>query len=195
MSMKRNGFTLIELMIVVGVLGILITLAAPSMYDLILTQRLKGIHAQVGTDLQFARSEATSRNVKTFVRFAETAGALTCYIVYASPLKETGNEKVCACDRAPKCEDDGVEVRTVVVPAELKVRVAPANNTPEVFGFNPATGALVIPVSDTVVIPPPPYFVDTAADAARSLRTVVGAAGRPLNCSPAGSRISGAPCP
>ena len=58
---RQRGFTLIELMVVVAVLGTLVMLVAPSFRDMILMQRLRGINAQVTTDMQFARSEAVSR--------------------------------------------------------------------------------------------------------------------------------------
>lgn len=52
------GLTLIELMITIAVVGVLLALAAPSFYEFMLVQRLKGVNAELVTDLQLARSEA-----------------------------------------------------------------------------------------------------------------------------------------
>jgi type IV fimbrial biogenesis protein FimT len=187
------GFTLVELMIVVGVLGILVTLAAPSMYDFILTQRLKGISAQITTDMQFARSEATSRNVKTHVRFSSATGQ-TCYMIYAS-TSEDGTKNICGCEKTPRCGGDGTELRTVNIPSNLKVQVLESTNPLSMYSYDPSTGGLVIPVGDADLPVPPAYYVDATINQSRTLRTVVSLAGRPITCAPPGSSMSAPPCP
>ncbi|MBI4195798.1 MAG: GspH/FimT family pseudopilin [Betaproteobacteria bacterium] len=57
-----RGFTLIELMIVVVLLAVLISLAAPSMRDLVRDQRIKTATFDVYSSLVYARSEAIKRN-------------------------------------------------------------------------------------------------------------------------------------
>jgi type IV fimbrial biogenesis protein FimT len=189
--MKRNGFTLVELMIVVGVLGILITLAAPSMYDFILTQRLKGISSQITTDMQFARSEATSRNQLMHVRFSVLTGASTCYSIYS------GNVGSCDCKNTPVCGATGSEVRTVSVPANQKVRVLQTGNGRLVdkFSYDPTTGSIRVVDGDGNLQPPTPYTIEALIDTERTLRTIVSAGGRPLTCAPSGSKMSVPACP
>ena len=58
-----QGFTLIEMMFVVVILTILITVAAPSMSNLVRDQRVKTAVGDVYAALAFARSEAIKRNV------------------------------------------------------------------------------------------------------------------------------------
>ena len=63
----RCGFTLIELLVTLSVLGILMTLAAPSVMDLITSNRLKTAAFDLVVSLNYARSEAIKRNVDATV--------------------------------------------------------------------------------------------------------------------------------
>jgi type IV fimbrial biogenesis protein FimT len=59
---RKRGFTLIELIVVVVVIAVLLTLALPSMADLLERRRLIGAAESVYGHLQFARTEAIKRS-------------------------------------------------------------------------------------------------------------------------------------
>lgn len=58
----KRGFTIIELMIVLVVVGVLASIAAPSLRDVVVRTRLKTAASDLHTSLMFARSEAIKRN-------------------------------------------------------------------------------------------------------------------------------------
>jgi type IV fimbrial biogenesis protein FimT len=60
---RAAGFTLAEMLIVVAILGILSAIAAPSMADMIRTQRLRTAAFDIFAALTLARSESIKRNV------------------------------------------------------------------------------------------------------------------------------------
>jgi type IV fimbrial biogenesis protein FimT len=63
----RSGFTIIELMTTLVILGILVTIAIPSFNDLIVGTRIKGAASDIYGALTFARSEAIKRNINVTV--------------------------------------------------------------------------------------------------------------------------------
>ena len=70
------GFTLVELMVVVAVLGILAVFAVPSMAAMINNGRLQSSSGELVAVMQLARSEAVRRNSR-MVACAATSGT-TC---------------------------------------------------------------------------------------------------------------------
>ena len=64
---RRYGFTIIELLTTIVILGILMTIAIPSFNDLIVSTRVKGAASDIYAALTFARSEAIKRNINVTV--------------------------------------------------------------------------------------------------------------------------------
>lgn len=195
-----GGFTLVELLIVVALGVVLLTLAAPSFNEFILMQRLKGINAQLVTDIQYARSEAVSRNVPMHMKFqAATGGAqMSCYVMYTTTTDITSNAVANECDctaaEGLRCVNPATEVRTVQVPVSSSVRVAILSGQASNFAFNPRTGGIQIGAVDTVPPDPSEFSVEAFIDAQRKLRDSVGLAGRVKVCIPTGSTVGGTAC-
>ena len=61
---RFRGFTLIELLMAVALLGIIATLAAPSMTNFVIRQRVSSQANEMMLSLAFARSEALKRNAE-----------------------------------------------------------------------------------------------------------------------------------
>jgi type IV fimbrial biogenesis protein FimT len=76
---KNSGFTLLEIIIVIAIIGIISALAVPSYRDMIERNRLKQVAEALKSDLQFARTEAIKRSQNSVIsRSPGTAGGW-CY--------------------------------------------------------------------------------------------------------------------
>lgn len=179
---KASGFTIIELIVVVAVAALLLTVAAPSMREFIVKQRLKSVNAELVSDLQWVRSEAISRNLLLRVQFQETA-AMTCYVAYiqaAGPL--------CDCTRPPGtnvCTGAYVELRTVQIPTSSDVQVKRTVGVGAI-GFMP----------DGMMNVVAPYVLETSRVSLGSgkLQVTFNGTGRPGVCSPDASVVGVASC-
>ncbi|NQZ52868.1 MAG: prepilin-type N-terminal cleavage/methylation domain-containing protein [Piscirickettsiaceae bacterium] len=98
MDQKQKGFTLIELMVVVVILGVLVAIAFPSFVETLDRRKLKGAGDKLFADLLFAKTEAIKRNTPVRITFKGN-GATWCY----------GIAENVACDcTAADCVIDGV---------------------------------------------------------------------------------------
>jgi prepilin-type N-terminal cleavage/methylation domain-containing protein len=98
---NTRGFTLIELMITLVVVGVLAALAAPSFTQIIHKRVLKGASDKLFADMHYAKSEAIKRNKKVHISFSNS-GTSWCYGMAV--------DASCDCsDNVPACELDGVK--------------------------------------------------------------------------------------
>ena len=157
-------------------------------------QRLRGANSELVTDLQFARTEAAARNQLMRVRFQSNT-AMTCYQIYTSPANTVRCDCLLGPGAACTAAAGTAEVRTVQVPRSLSVQIGVPAGSLASFAFSPINGAIQSIPADSLGAPIQAFIADTAIDTARSLRTIVNAAGRPTVCAAAGSTMSVAACP
>lgn len=70
---RRRGFSLLELLIVISVIGILLAIAAPNIFSLLNSQTLTGEGALIRNKLTLARQMSISKNADVEVRFFKVA--------------------------------------------------------------------------------------------------------------------------
>jgi type IV fimbrial biogenesis protein FimT len=192
---RRHGFTLIELMVVLAIVAVILTIAAPSFRGVIEMKRLRGIQAQIVTDMQYARSEAVSRDTYMRVIFGSSA-EMSCYTIYTT----TDRTRRCDCTQATpalRCPFPGVlvEARTVQVPTSLGVTVATPANQRAAFAYDNVSGGLVTIPTDQSSAPLPKFVIQAYLDPVRQIDTVLNQAGRPTVCAPVGSTTGDVACP
>jgi type IV fimbrial biogenesis protein FimT len=137
-SAAARGFTMIELMVVIAITAVLLAVAAPSFVNYIAKQRVEGLMSELGTDLQYARSEAVARN--TDVRITFGTG---CYVIHTQPDGATASScsqiDGVASVMGAAAAASAVEIKTT------KVRAAQATIAPEggisFLQFEPIRGA------------------------------------------------------
>ena len=188
-----HGLTLIEMIVVIAVAGVLLTLAAPSFRDFILMQRLKGVNAQLVTDLQFARSEAAARGQWARLSFRSNE-AMTCYSIYTSDSNATRCN--CLNGAGSACSGTMQEIRTVQVPKSrgVQVNVLVDRSNEYAFAFDHISGGIVSIPTDRASAPVPAFRVQSSIDADRVLRTEIGRAGRVTVCAPASVSVGAPAC-
>lgn len=111
---RSRGFTLIELMVVVAVIAVMLTLAAPSFADFFERYRLRGAADEVVTLLASARAESVMRNRDVAVSFGGSAGSW-CVGAKAKPEPATPGTSVigsetCDCTAPATCTIDANRV-------------------------------------------------------------------------------------
>lgn len=100
------GWTLIEVIIAFCIVGILITLTAPTFANLIEGYRLKAATELLYSDLQLAKTEAIKRNKQVRVNFQiSNAGATWCYGIKeqsSCDCNVDSGPSLCHIDNIPK---------------------------------------------------------------------------------------------
>lgn len=75
---RQQGFTLVELLVVVAIAAALAAMAVPAFTDLMVRRRLEGAANELSADLQYARSQAVSdNNDVTFATSGTTGYTIT----------------------------------------------------------------------------------------------------------------------
>lgn len=89
-SPTQSGFTLVEAAVVVAVLTVLVSVAAPSMGNLMLDSRVKQASLDLYSAMTYARSEAIARDANVSVSAAGTWSSGWKVTVGTATLKQTG---------------------------------------------------------------------------------------------------------
>jgi type IV fimbrial biogenesis protein FimT len=128
---REHGFTLNELLIVVGIVAVLSSLAVPSYQWAFDKYRLRGVADTLRGDLHFARVQAISSNQKVYVNFS--TGSSWCYGMNIGSNCTCSTANSCTLKQVNSTDYTGVTLATasfVSSPIFDPVRgiVAPAGN-------------------------------------------------------------------
>lgn len=171
---RQRAFTLLEMLVTVALVVLLVSLAAPSIRELLAVQRLQSVHAALVTDLQLVRGEAVRQRQPLIFEVGGDA-TMSCYILRTSAFGGGG----CSCLRAPgsACQGAFREVRTVQVPRSSGVTLTASSSDAGIATFEPHDGSSR----------PGDLRIDLSSSVRGSIRVNVNAVGRVSSCSPDGS--------
>ena len=178
---RQAGFTLVELMIVVALVAILLSLAAPSFRETIARNRLEGVATELSTDFQYARSEAVARNAQVGLFVGSN-----CYTVFA-----VGTTAATGCATLGTGATVIKSVTSATIPSSVSLAFASNAATPQAhIQFDPVRGM----AADSTGTNWEGQVTVSTSVGNWQLRTAVTNAGRVKTCSPSGTFKGYAAC-
>lgn len=189
----NNGFTLIELMLVIAIVAIVAVLAVPSFNSSFDRKRVSGAAEKLYENLQLARSESITRFRQIHVRFNTTGSTwqygvsqnAICDLTQTNPTAANANACLLVVDDGDGNVDDGtatIDAQDTVLyrftEAEhagvtLALDTIPANNQ---VTFDPTRGTALGAATITL-----------QSEKGYKMRLIVGVLGQIRLCSPAGA--------
>ena len=145
-----QGFTLIEVLVVVSLAAVLLALAAPQFGNFVRSMRLSTSMSELGSDLLLARSESIRRNARVLVCPRASATSSACAATVAASTWMNG-WLVChdldadgACDAGTATDPNPIRVRSQP-PSPLSL--AGPDATVTFFPMGNASGAATFTMS------------------------------------------------
>jgi type IV fimbrial biogenesis protein FimT len=109
-KLRRSGFTLVELLIVIAIIGIIAGLAVPSYQGMIERNRLKQVVESLKSDLQLARARAIKSSENVIVSRKTGNAGTWCYgLARKNPSSKTS----CDCAQADTSASDYCDIKIV----------------------------------------------------------------------------------
>lgn len=167
-----RGLTLVESLVTVAVLGILASVAIPSIEPMRERRHLEGTAAQLETDIHWARSLAVARNEVVRLALFTTAGG-SCYVVHSGPAGSCD----CRADGEVVCQAAAEPLRRVHL-GGLPVRLQGNSAS---MAFDPVKGTIT-----------PTGTLRVIGRGGAAIHQVVNVMGRVRSCSPGGA-VAGMP--
>ena len=172
-SATEEGFTIIELMLVVAIAAVLTAVAAPSFAEFLSKRRVDGVMAELVTDLQYARSEAVGRNAPVRVTFGSDKDCYVIHLASAATAECTRNSSTVAPTTA--------EIKSVHLDADRGLTIDPGALV--YLEFDPVRGTAVNSAAATSGS----VIVRSISGPAWELRALLTLMGRVATCSPGGA--------
>lgn len=136
-SGQQRGVSLVEAMLVSGILSLMAGVITPQMQTLKETQRLRAQGELLRTDLQLARNEAISRGTGVRISFHHSTHG-SGYIVH------TGATNQCSMDPQGQatCDPEVSLISAAWIPASNKLTLRPAAKSVNSLLFNAGQGTV-----------------------------------------------------
>jgi type IV fimbrial biogenesis protein FimT len=196
---RLSGVTLVELLVGLVILGLLMSLAAPSMRSFISKHRVAAINSELVADLYLARTESIQRNAKVQVIFNTDKSVNPnsyCYTIHAG-IPGLGSQCDCRRGSGKACLDKAgnaifgvTELKTVTVAGADGVKltaVAVGGTLNNAIQYEAPRGIPQQGASITV-------SVSSTVSNGGYLKTSSNMLGRQTVCTPDGSIAGVAPC-
>jgi type IV fimbrial biogenesis protein FimT len=160
-SSKQLGFTLIELMLTVIILGIISAIAMPNYRALVVNSEIRATAESIRTGMQLARAEAVKRNANVRFTLNGRAWTVSCVTVTAN----------CAANIQTKVANEGSSSTVTATTTPNGSTVVTFNS----FGTTTGAGQIRRVTVDSTAI---------AASATGDLAITIGIGGNPRMCDP-----------
>lgn len=150
MKNRPHGFTLIEILVVLALIGILVAMAIPSFNTMLMRRSVQSAANALVTDIRYARSEALQRSARVSICSLAAGSEDTCSVGPGPGIWVNGWMVFVDTGATPNVRDAGEEIVRVQQPPPNILSIT--SGVLRVFTFQ--ANGIAIAANDTLTVIP-----------------------------------------